>query len=78
VNGQSGQLLLNVFALKNAKSYEVQFKYGDEWISAGTFASPRIELNGLTPLQLCFVRVRGIGGSTNYSEWSDPVSRAVV
>jgi hypothetical protein len=78
VNGQSGQLLLNVFALENAKSYEVQIKIGEDWISMGAFASPRIVLEGLTPLQLCLVRVRGIGGSTNYSEWSDPVSRVVV
>jgi len=34
----------------------------------------RIVLLGLTPGTIYFVRVRAIGGSTGYSEWSVPVS----
>jgi hypothetical protein len=63
----------------NAKSYEVQTKNGGGWTPAGVFAQTRgIVLPGLTPGQNYSVQARAIGGSTGYSDWSDPVSHMVM
>lgn len=68
-NGNSGQLLVCVGPVKNAKCYEVRYAaFGaggapGPWQSGGLFTNSRsMSLNGLTP-------------GTNYnSDWSDPVS----
>ena len=45
------------------------------WQSGGLFTNSRsMPLNGLTPGTNYTVQVRAIGGSTGYSDWSDPVS----
>jgi len=38
----------------------------------------RIEIGNLPPGNTYAVQVRAIGGSTGYSDWSDPVSRIVT
>jgi hypothetical protein len=38
----------------------------------------RIELDGLTSGTAYMVRVRGVGGSTKYSPWSDPITRVAT
>jgi hypothetical protein len=46
------------------------------WQAAGLFTSSRsISINGLTPGTTYVLQVRAIGGSTGYSDWSNPVSR---
>jgi hypothetical protein len=78
-NGMTSQLLLRMQPVANAKSYEVQTKNGGGWTPAGVFAQSRgIVLPGLTPGQMYSVQARAIGGSTGYSDWSDPVSHMVM
>ena len=43
------------------------------WQSGGLFTNSRaMPLNGLAPGTNYTVQVRSIGGSTGYSDWSDP------
>ena len=45
------------------------------WQAGGLFTGSRgMLLSGLTPGTTYCVHVRAVGGSTNYSDWSDPVS----
>jgi hypothetical protein len=80
-NGMSGQLLPRIKPLKNMKSLEVRYALLDAsgtpgpFQSGGLFTSSRtMSINGLTPGKIYMVQVRGIGGSTGYSDWSDPIS----
>jgi hypothetical protein len=71
------QLLLRLFSILNAKSYQVQTAaaLNGPWSEAGIYTQARrIVLLGLTPGTVYFVRVRAIGGSTGYSEWSVPAT----
>ena len=71
------QLLIRMLSILNAKSYQVQIATAANgpWSEAGIFTQARrIVLLELTPGTVYFVRVRAIGGSTGYSEWSVPVS----
>ena len=78
-NGMTTELVLRMQPVVNAKSYEVQTKNGGGWTPAGIFTQARsISLPGLTPGQVYSVQARAIGGSTGYSDWSDPVSHMVV
>ena len=78
-NGQTTQLILRMQPVANARSYEVQTKNGGGWVPAGVFAQTRgIVLPGLTPGQNYSVQARAVGGSTGYSDWSDPVSHMVM
>jgi hypothetical protein len=78
-NGQTTQLILRMQPVANARSYEVQTKNGGGWTPAGVFAQTRgIVLPGLTPGQNYSVQARAVGGSTGYSDWSDPVSHMVM
>ena len=78
-NGLATQLILRMQPVSNARSYEVQTKNGGGWTPAGVFTQSRgIVLPGLTPGQNYSVQARAIGGSTGYSDWSDPVSHMVM
>ena len=78
-NGLSSQLVLRMQPVVNAKSYEVQTKNGGGWTPAGIFTQARkVTLPGLTPGQVYLVQSRAIGGSTGYSDWSDPISHMVI
>lgn len=73
--GQSTQLIVNVKRIKNARSYEVQMRAGGSWQSAGTFTQGRrMILEKLVPGTVYEIRVRAVGGSTGYSDWSDTTS----
>lgn len=76
LNGNSTQLLLNVVPMANAKSYEAQVRMGTgAWTTVVISTSSRnIVQPGLVPGTMYDAQVRGIGGSTGYSDWSDPVS----
>ncbi len=77
LNLATTQLLLRVGAIRNAATYQVQLATAADgpWQEAGIATQARrIVLTGLTPGVIYFVRVRAVGGSTGYSEWSGPVS----
>jgi hypothetical protein len=80
-NGHTSQLLINVGRLSNARTYEIRcapINNGGApgaWQSAGAFTFSRaMPVNGLTPGTMYSVQARAIGGSTGYSDWSDPVA----
>ena len=79
--GMSGQLRVRVTPVKNARTYELQYALmgaggtPGPWQDGGLHADSRaIPINGLTPGQTYMVQVRAVGGSTGYSDWSDPSS----
>jgi hypothetical protein len=79
-NSMSAQLILSIGSVANTRSHQVEIKNGvGGWTLVGVYAYGRgIVLPGLTTAQSYSVRVRGIGGSLGYSEWSDAVSRVVT
>jgi len=79
-NGMSTQLIVRLQGVDNARAYEVQVKNGTGgWQPAGVFTQARgIVVGGLTPGSTYSVQARGIGGSTGYSDWSDPVSHMAM
>lgn len=81
LNGNSGQLILRVTPVANAKNYETRYAAigangaPGPWQNGGTIGNSRsIPINGLTPGTNYSFQVRAVGGSTGYSDWSDPVS----
>ena len=49
------------------------------FVPAGTFTQARrMVLTGLNPGQSYTVQIRAVGGSTGYSDWSDPVSHMAM
>ena len=78
LNGNSGQLLVRVTPVKNAKCYEGRYAAlaggtPGPWQSAGLFTNSRaMAVGGLTPGTMYTFQFRAIGGSTGYSDWSDP------
>ena len=78
-NGMTTQLIVRMAPVANARAYELQTKNGGGWTPAGVFTQSRgIVLPGLTPGQTYSVQARAIGGSTGYSDWSDPVSHMAM
>jgi len=67
---------VRVGPLKNARGYQAQVRSGDgPWLEAGISPKARrIELTNLTPGTMYGIRVRAIGGSTGYSDWSNPTA----
>jgi hypothetical protein len=76
LNNMSTQLQLRVTSLRNARSYEVQRRTGNgAWTAAVVSQQARvIVVPDLVPGTLYSFRVRAVGGSTGYSDWSDAVS----
>jgi len=80
-NGNTGQLFLRLKPINNARAYEVRYATVGTggtlgpWQNGGTFISTRnLAVTGLTPGTTYTIEIRAIGGSTGYSDWSDPVS----
>jgi hypothetical protein len=80
--GQSTELVLKVTPIARAKCYEVRSAaLGADNVpgplqTAGLFTNSKsIKIAGLVPGTVYEFRVRAIGGSTGYSDWSNPVSR---
>jgi hypothetical protein len=80
--GNSTELVLKVTPIARAKCYEVRSAavgadgVPGNWQAAGLFTSSRLmTIPGLAPGKTYTFQVRGIGGSTGYSDWSNPVSR---
>jgi hypothetical protein len=76
-NEATTQLKVRLQAVDNARAYEVRMSYGaNGWQAVGTFTdSRRILVENLTPGTVYSVQARAVGGSTGYSDWSDPVSK---
>jgi hypothetical protein len=79
-NEMSKQLVLRLSPVANAYCYEVQTRIGTgPWQPAGSFtAARRIILTSLTPGTIYTAQARAIGGSTGYSDWSDPSSHMAM
>ena len=80
--GNSTELVLKVTPIAHAKCYEVRSaavcagNTPGPWQTAGLFTNSRsMTINGLTPGTTYMFQVRAVGGSTRYSDWSNPVSR---
>lgn len=80
-NGNSTQLLVKVGSIANARCYELRSATigaggtPGPWQTVGLFTNSRaIPVNGLTPGAVYAIQARAVGGSTSYSDWSDPVS----
>jgi len=80
-NGHSAQLIVRVRAVPTAKSYEVRTAaigaggVLGAWQPGGIFTTSRaMRVNGLAPGTSYAFQVRAIGGSTGWSDWSDPLS----
>jgi Fibronectin type III domain len=79
-NGHSGQLVLKAPKVPTAKSFEVEVATVNggtigPWQRGGVFTnSRRMIVAGLTPATMYTVHVRAVGGTTGYSDWSDPVT----
>jgi hypothetical protein len=80
--GNSTELVLKVTPIAHAKCYEVRMAVvgagntPGPWQTAGLFTNSRsMTINGLTPGTTYMFQVRAVGGSTRYSDWSNPVSR---
>jgi Flp pilus assembly protein TadG len=75
-NSTTAQLAVYLQAVTNAKAYQVQFSTGAGlWLEAGIYPNTKnIVLKNLTPGTTYNVRIRAVGGSTQYSDWSATVS----
>ncbi len=79
-NGISGQMILKTKRAKNALVFEIQFalvtgQVLGEWENGGLGRkATALEVNNLTPGALYAFRIRAVGGSTGYSDWSNVVS----
>ena len=76
-NIQSTKLMIGADADDNTKSQELRFRTGNNpYQSGGVHTKPtRMLLEDLIPGTVVEVQTRSVGGSTGYSDWSDPVSR---
>lgn len=77
LNRHSTQLWLSLTSVPNARAYQAQLKNGDgAWHEAGIYPQARrLVLEGLAPGTIYEMRVRAVGGSTGYSDWSLPASK---
>jgi hypothetical protein len=75
-NFASTQLMVRLGAVDNARSYEFRTRVGSaDWKNAGVFTKSRgVVLDNLTPGATYEIQARAVGGTTGYSDWSDPVS----
>lgn len=79
-NPMSSQLGLRLKPVPTAAAYEVRVSYGTNgWQAVGVFTQARsILIEDLTPGTVYNVQARAVGGSTGYSDWSDPVSHMAM
>ncbi|HTD68558.1 MAG TPA: fibronectin type III domain-containing protein [Candidatus Limnocylindria bacterium] len=79
-NPGSTQLGLRLQPVCTARAYEVRVSHGaNGWQAVGVFTYSRpILIENLTPGTTYSVQARAVGGSTGYSDWSDPVSHMAM
>jgi hypothetical protein len=84
-NGMSGESLLTLSTEKNVRGCEIRVaEIGPEGV-AGEFravvfstSSRNISITGLTPGAQYSYQGRTLGGTTTYSDWSDPIVQRVL
>jgi Fibronectin type III domain len=79
--GNSTQLLVEAKSMRNVRTWDVECTpvgpggvLGQPQELRGFTSSRSIPINNLTAGTTYSIRVRAIGGSTRFSDWSDPVS----
>ena len=79
--GNSTQLLVTVKSIRNVRTWDVECApvapggaLGQMQQLGGFTSSRSIPITGLTVGTTYSIRVRAVGGTTRYSDWSDPVS----
>ncbi len=78
INEASGALLVRGASVLNARSYQVQASTdgGKTWVDMDdSTGARRIVVQPVTPGTVYTIRIRAVGGSTKFSEWSNAVSR---
>jgi hypothetical protein len=79
-NGVTTQLVVTVWPIKNAQSYELRFAHvkdgvTQDWERSEPFTNSRsMPISGLTPGQVYAFQVRAVGGSERFGDWSDITS----
>jgi hypothetical protein len=76
-NSITTQLGVSLQAVAGAKAYYVQFSAdgGKTWLDVGIWPNTKgIVITNLTPGTIYSVRIRAIGGSTQYGPWSATIS----
>ena len=76
INEATTTLTVQLQPLANARSYQVRASAtANSWLpTVDSTQARRIVLGNLTPGTTYTVQSRAVGGSTGYSDWSDPVS----
>ncbi len=76
LNEMGTQLLVRVTPIPNAKAYEARIQSGGgPWVTTDPSTSAkRYIISGLVSGTFYTVQIRAIGGSTGFSDWSDPVT----
>src|SRR5262249_19228423 len=84
-NGNAGELVIKAKSIRNAKAYEVRKATvpanaaQGAWELLGSFPRARaIVIGSLTAGTTYAFCVRAVGGSTNRSDWSDPVTHMAM
>ena len=79
-NPQSTKLGLRLTPVPTARAYEVRIMHGTgAWEAVGVFTYSRpILIENLTPGIVYTLQARAVGGTTGYSDWSDPVSHMAM
>lgn len=84
-HGLSGQTLLSVDRIDNVRCFEIDVALLDDEGTPGPMTpaglhtkSRNMPVNGLIPGKLYLFKTRAVGGSTGYSDWSDPVSHRAM
>lgn len=79
-NEVSTQVVLRVTPIHDAVSYEIRYSsVPGTWVSAPiSTQAKRVVVEGLTPGTIYTFQVRAVGGSTGFSDWSDPVSHMAM
>lgn len=77
-NGGNGRLVIKLRAVKRARGYTVRFKRADDptesWEQRSFNSTKDMAVTGLTRGVTYTFEVRAMGGSTGFSDWSDPTS----
>ena len=76
-NFASTQLMVSMPPVANARAYEFRTRVGaaGDWKNALISTKARgVILGDMTPGATYDIQARAVGGSTGYSDWSDPVS----